>query len=155
MHVTIHLPRQSAAKLAELGATSGSALLRSRVEHWLATIGASGCHFAPAPPVGIFVAGGAGLLSRIDAIRSSVERLTASINSMVAMATDIHALLDLDDNAAFDAMVAHRLNLERQEEALVSVALATGLRVDRRPDADPRAVLELTDMDELVVGGNA
>lgn len=44
----------------------------------------------------------------------------------------VSALADLDANVPV---------LERREEAMISEALAAGVQLDRREDADPRAVL--------------
>jgi hypothetical protein len=153
--ITVHLPRSAAAKLAELEATPGSEILVADLKNWLAMAGGSGARLAAAPPVCLTVAGGADLLLRIDALRRSIEKLTGSINTMLGLATDVHALLDLDDHPAFDALVAHRLFLERQEEALICAAIASGLVVARRPNADPRAVLEIMEFDELPTAGAA
>jgi hypothetical protein len=50
--------------------------------------------------------------------------------------------------AAFGKIAAERLALERLEEKLIEQAETAGMVIARRPDADPRAVLGLSD-DEL------
>ncbi|NTA46869.1 hypothetical protein G6L34_02020 [Agrobacterium tumefaciens] len=65
-----------------------------------------------------------------------VERLTAIIGDDVP-----GALTDADRGKLLAKADAKRLDLERQEEALIVEAAQTGLHIERRPDADVRAVL--------------
>lgn len=55
------------------------------------------------------------------------------------------ALSDDARDARFTDLSDRRLDLERQEEALICAAAAEGLRIDRRLDTDPRAVLQVAE----------
>lgn len=68
------------------------------------------------------------------------ERITSMID---AAAPATGALTDDERDARFTEISARRLEIERQEEALLCAMEAEGRRVERRRDADPRAILEV------------
>lgn len=70
------------------------------------------------------------------------ERITALID---AAAPATGALTDDDRDREFSRISARRLELERQEEALIVAAEQEGRAIQRRRDADPRAVLEVAE----------
>lgn len=73
-----------------------------------------------------------------DQLYSQVERLVAELPKAGA----------LDDNqreARFAEIAERRLEVERQEEAVICAAEAEGHRIARRREADPRAVLEVVE----------
>jgi len=70
------------------------------------------------------------------------ERITALID---AAAPATGALTDDERDAEFSRISARRLELERQEEALIVAAEQEGRTIQRRRDADPRAVLEVVE----------
>jgi len=70
------------------------------------------------------------------------ERITAMID---AAAPAKGALTDDQRDAEFSRISARRLELERQEEALIVAAEQEGRIVQRRRDADPRAILEVVE----------
>jgi hypothetical protein len=83
--------------------------------------------------------GGLHRLTAIEALawldpKATTKRLLAAIPVAEGMAA-------ADKAAAIEQLRAELLNAERAEEALVEAALADGNAVERRPDADPRAVL--------------
>lgn len=147
MFATVRLPPLSSAKLAELQAVAGNKELVARVKQWLAIMETDSSVFAPAPPTDL--PGGADLLAEIAETRKSIAHLSASIDRLLCLSPDLQASFESEDNSAFEAMVARRLHLERTEEALIVAALAKGLKVQRRPDCDPRAVLELVEVECL------
>ncbi len=71
-----------------------------------------------------------------------VKKLDAEID---AAADDTNALTDQDRKARIAAAKKELLEVERQEEALIEAAKATGLTIQRRANADPRAILQLAD----------
>lgn len=70
------------------------------------------------------------------------ERITAMID---AAAPAEGALTDDERDAEFSRISARRLEIERQEEALLVAMEAEGRRVERRRDIDPRALLEVAE----------
>lgn len=70
-----------------------------------------------------------------------VDRLCCMVDNLDMAA----AMTDAERDARFTVLADRRLSLERQEEALVTAAAEDGLRIDRRDDADPRAVLEVAE----------
>lgn len=153
--VTVEIPHRCAAKLYELRLNPADRHLTTGVENWLATMGRTGARFAASPPLSLTVSSGGDLISQIADVRSVIGRLNASIQALLGLADDVSAFIDLDDDPAFDAMLIERLRLERVEEALVQAAIAAGHSISRRPDADPRAVLEIVDLDDLPIAGAA
>lgn len=153
--VTVEIPSRCAAKLYELRLNPADRHLTTEIEKWLATMGRTGSRFAASPPLAMTVPSGGDLISQIADVRSVIGRLNASIQAILGLADDVSALIDLDDDPSFDAILLERLRLERAEEALVQAAIAAGYSVSRRPDADPRAVLEIVDLDDLPVVGAA
>lgn len=147
MLATVRLPPLSIAKLAELQTVAGNEELVVRLKQWLAIMETDSSVFAPAPPLGLH--GGADLLWEIEETRKFIAQLSVSIDRLIGLSPDLQASFENEDNSAFEAMVARRLHLERIEEALIVAALARGLKVRRRPDSDPRAVLELVELEDL------
>lgn len=70
------------------------------------------------------------------------ERITSMID---AAAPATGALTDDERDARFTEISARRLEIERQEEALLVAMEAEGRRVERRRDIDPRALLEVAE----------
>lgn len=54
-----------------------------------------------------------------------------------------NALTDDARDARFSELLDRKLDLEFREEVLIVAAAAEGMTIDRRPDADPRAVLQV------------
>ena len=74
------------------------------------------------------------------------EQLIAAIEREIDdNCDDVSALSKEERDVAIASAVADQLRLEREEESLVIIAIDSGLQVQRRADADPRAVLGLTD----------
>lgn len=71
------------------------------------------------------------------------ELLAAIDREIDACGVDDGALDDEARAAAREKILADMLECERDEEAVISEAGASGVRIDRRRDADPRAVLNL------------
>ncbi|MCT8999220.1 hypothetical protein NYR58_12540 [Chelativorans intermedius] len=94
-----------------------------------------------APRFSIIGDGGAALFTWTmrDAL---VERLDA----LIAALPQDGALSDDERDERFRQIAAKRLDLERAEEALICAAEAEGRIVQRRRDADPRAVLEVAEV---------
>jgi hypothetical protein len=69
-----------------------------------------------------------------------IEKLQADVD---AVADDAIALTDADRARLIADAKADMLANERDEEVLVRQALAENLNVERRPDCDPRAVLQV------------
>ena len=128
-------------RIAAEGAPAIRAMTRggadpSRLSHVLAmrlqTVGSKGdvvtlLHGSPAP---FFV-----WLMK-DAI---IER----ISELIAKVPQDGALSDDERDAAFEKIAAKRLQIERAEEAAICAAEAAGQIIQRRADADARAVLEI------------
>lgn len=144
MIVTVHLPQTAAAKLVALEKLGGSDTLVANLKTWLATLGACGTRFASAPPV-LTVAGGADPTLQIAELRAAIAVLNARVEALIS--ADALTLPEAERDVLLDAIAEHRLRLERREEALVVAALASGLTVQRRRDADPRALLEIVELD--------
>ncbi len=146
MIVTVQLPQTAAAKLVALEQTDGSDNLVADLKTWLATLGACGTRFAAAPPV-LTAAGGADLPHQIAELRAAIAILNTRIGALIG--ADALTLPEAERDVLLAAIAEHRLRLERREEALIVAALASGLRVQRRPDADPRALLEIVELDGI------
>lgn len=73
-----------------------------------------------------------------DQLRATVERLVAELPKE-------GGLDDLHREQRFAEIAERRLEIERQEEAVLVAAEAEGYRIARRREADPRAVLEVAE----------
>lgn len=74
------------------------------------------------------------------------DQIAAKIGAMIDAAAPAEgALTDNQRDAEFSRISARRLELERQEEALIVAAEQEGRTIQRRRDADPRAVLEVVE----------
>lgn len=73
------------------------------------------------------------------------DEISDRIGAMIDAIPVNGALTDDEREVAFASISQQRLNLERTEEALLCVAEADGRTIARRRDADPRAILELSD----------
>lgn len=60
---------------------------------------------------------------------------------LTAIYGEAEGLFDADRKSSIDAKAAELLSLELAEEAIIRNAETLGLELQRRPDADPRAVL--------------
>jgi hypothetical protein len=73
------------------------------------------------------------------------DRLAEMIEREIdELADDKHALDPQQRTERERDLVAQVLETERLEEAMIEAAAADGLEIGRRPDADPRAVLQLS-----------
>lgn len=70
-----------------------------------------------------------------------IARLNAEID---AIADDSAALSDTQRAERQKVIQSDLLSVEREEEGLITLAAQRGLQIDRRTDADPRAVLGVT-----------
>ncbi len=69
------------------------------------------------------------------------DELKAKVDQMIAD-LDLNGAMTVDEQDAATRTIAHeRLELERQEEALIVAAVANGRSITRRVDIDPRAFL--------------
>jgi hypothetical protein len=74
------------------------------------------------------------------------DQIIARLEAEVDAKADDSAALDDETRAARIAEARREiLSLEREEEAMVTLARSTGLAFQRRADADPRAILGLAD----------
>lgn len=73
------------------------------------------------------------------------DEFKARISTLVDSLPPGNEMSDHERASAFEGLAQARLDLEREEEALVEAAEAAGYRAVRRADADPRAVLGITD----------
>src|SRR5690606_811454 len=72
------------------------------------------------------------------------DEIAARITGMIDAAVPKSGVLTDDQrDAEFSRISAKRLELERAEEALIVAMEAEGRTIQRRRDADPRAVLEI------------
>lgn len=79
------------------------------------------------------------------------DLLIASLDDEIDKVADDARAMTAADQAAARADVARQmLAVERDEEAFLRMAVATGFPLDRRADVDPRAVLMVTIADEVV-----
>lgn len=73
------------------------------------------------------------------------ELIAALEREIDADADDASALTDEDRAKRIERATSTILALEREEEAAIEAAAASGMNISRRVDADPRAVLGLSD----------
>lgn len=73
------------------------------------------------------------------------DEIKAKLGALIEQADDTDALADDEREKRFGELSSRKLDLERQEEAQIVAAEAAGLSIPRRPDADPRAVLEISE----------
>lgn len=73
------------------------------------------------------------------------DQLYAQVERLVTELPEEGALDDVQREARFAEIAEQRLELERQEEAVIVAAEAAGYRIPRRREADPRAVLEIVE----------
>lgn len=73
------------------------------------------------------------------------DEIAARISKMIEAAPQEGALDDDARDREFSRISARRLELERQEEALIVAAERDGRAIQRRRDADPRAILEVVE----------
>ncbi|MBY3347298.1 hypothetical protein [Rhizobium laguerreae] len=145
MVVTVCLPPTAADKLATLKGDPSCRALVENLKNWLASVAASGAAFASAPPSFLTVSnGGADPSPALHEFRASIRILTGRLNDLIGC-EDVQ---EPDRDVMIDALAAHRLTLEREEEAVILQAAADGIVIDRRPDADPRAVLGLVEVEQ-------
>lgn len=76
----------------------------------------------------------------IWALRDTIK---AAVNKELADRHDGQGLSLFDRAAELSALAAEKLSLERLEEAHITAAAMAGQTIERRRDADPRAVLEI------------
>lgn len=90
----------------------------------------------PTPPVNVL-----GLLAFVmkDQFVAALER------EIDANSDDSSALTNTERNERLAQLASELLHLEREEETLVCLGAASHQRISRRPDADPRAALGLSD----------
>lgn len=74
------------------------------------------------------------------AIRPAIEERLLAI---LPTADVPGAMSDADRDAAMDRLIAERLSVEREEEAIIAAAEAAGLQIARRREASPLAILEV------------
>ncbi|MGO7210258.1 hypothetical protein ACCS75_04030 [Rhizobium ruizarguesonis] len=141
--IEVFLPRPAAEKLFDLRSTPGDLPLVLNIEARLASVTHSGGHFAMAPPAAVSV-GGAPLL-QVGELRADIAIIARRLDYLVDEGGET---LDPETHVLFKALAAHRLTLEREEEAVILQAAADGIVIDRRPDADPRAVLGLVEIEQ-------
>ncbi|MCY0094604.1 hypothetical protein [Hoeflea ulvae] len=70
-----------------------------------------------------------------------IKKLNAQVDTMKVDG----ALSDSDREKLFSELADRRLELERTEESLIVAAAKEGMVIDRRLDADPRAILEVVE----------
>lgn len=71
------------------------------------------------------------------------DEIVNKLTAMAGVKDAPGALTDQQQKAALSDLAARRLKAARQEEALILGAEAKGIKIPRRRDADPRAVLEI------------
>lgn len=140
--IEILLPKPAAEKLFGLRTQPGNRHVVENLEKQLATLGVSGARFAMAPPVLLTVAGGAYDLI-VKELRVQIAVIGGRLDHLAEGETD-----DAEAAVFVSALTAHRLQLERREEAVISRAAAEGIVVERRPDADAMAVLGLVEFEQ-------
>jgi hypothetical protein len=140
--IEVFLPRPAAEKLFALQSKPDDKPLVLNIEQRLAKVAHSGGRFAMAPPAAVSV-GGAPLL-QVGELRADIAIIARRLDHLV----DEGETLDPETYVLFNALAAHRLTLEREEEAVILQAAAEGIVIDRRPDADPRAVLGLVEIEQ-------
>jgi len=91
----------------------------------------------------LMLTGNAGVPIFVNLLR---DKLVEEVERIIRELPQAGALTDDEREAAFAKIAAERLELERQEEALVVSAAAEGRIIDRRRDADPRAILEIAEI---------
>ncbi|MFC4625533.1 hypothetical protein ACFO1V_09945 [Daeguia caeni] len=73
------------------------------------------------------------------------DEIAAKIGAMIDAAPAEGALTDDERDAEFSRISTRRLEIERAEEALIVAAEQEGRAIQRRRDADPRAILEVAE----------
>ncbi len=73
------------------------------------------------------------------------DALIARVSALVDAAPTENVMSYEEREAAFRAIVEKKLSLEFLEEATICAAANEGMSIPRRPDCDPRAVLEVTE----------
>ena len=91
----------------------------------------------------LMLSGNAGAPIFVNLLR---DKLVEEVERIVRELPQAGALTDDEREAAFAKIAAERLEIERQEEALIVAAAAEGRIIDRRRDADPRAILEIAEI---------
>lgn len=71
------------------------------------------------------------------------DEIKAKLGAMIDQADVVGALTDDEREQRFRELRAHRLELERLEEATIFAAEGEGMFIARRADADPMAILEV------------
>lgn len=74
------------------------------------------------------------------------DEIVERVGKLIDAAPQRGVLTDAERVSRFEEIAAKRLELERQEEAVISAAEAAGQHIARRRDADPRAVLEISEI---------
>jgi hypothetical protein len=73
------------------------------------------------------------------------DALIARVSALIDAAPAENAMSYEEREAAFRAIVEKKLTLEFLEEATICAAAIKGVSIPRRPDCDPRAVLEVSE----------
>lgn len=126
----IHATETAPLTLGELQAAAASAV------DYIATRAAPSIYMESQSPVA--VRDDAGFI--IWALRETIK---AAVNKELAERHDGNGLSLFDRAAELSALAAEKLQLERQEEAHIMAAASAGQTIERRREADPRALLEV------------
>jgi len=73
------------------------------------------------------------------------DQILDKLNAQADAMTINGAMSDADREKLFSELADRRLELERIEESIIVAAAKEGMAIDRRLDADPRAVLEVVE----------